>query len=58
MVDFHTHVLPFMDDGSQSIGESLTLLRMLNAQGVTGAMWLIVGMLAVLNFGKIGKIKK
>lgn len=34
MVDFHTHILPFMDDGSQSIGESLTLLRMLNAQGV------------------------
>ena len=31
---------------------------MLNAQGVTGAMWLIVGILAVLNFGKIGKIKK
>lgn len=34
MVDFHTHILPGIDDGSQSIGESVTLLRMQLRQGV------------------------
>lgn len=34
MVDFHTHILPGIDDGSQSIGESVTLLRMQMRQGV------------------------
>lgn len=34
MVDFHSHVLPQMDDGSQSLEESLSLLRMLAEQGV------------------------
>lgn len=34
MVDFHSHVLPQMDDGSRSLEESLSLLRMLAEQGV------------------------
>lgn len=34
VVDFHTHVLPQIDDGSASIKESLALLRMEAEQGV------------------------
>ena len=34
VVDFHTHILPVIDDGSQSISESVTLLRMQMHQGV------------------------
>lgn len=34
MVDFHSHVLPQVDDGSQSVEESVSLLRMLSEQGV------------------------
>lgn len=34
MIDFHTHILPCMDDGSGSIGESLSLLRLEARQGV------------------------
>lgn len=34
MIDFHTHILPFMDDGSKSIEESLAMLEMLKKQGV------------------------
>lgn len=34
VVDFHTHVLPQIDDGSASIEESLALLRMEAEQGV------------------------
>lgn len=33
--DFHSHVLPGMDDGSASLEESLELLRMLARQGMT-----------------------
>ncbi|MDR1158002.1 MAG: capsular polysaccharide biosynthesis protein [Oscillospiraceae bacterium] len=35
MTDFHTHILPMMDDGSQSVGESVAMLARLQAQGVT-----------------------
>ena len=35
MIDLHTHILPNVDDGSQSLDESLALLRMLEGQGVT-----------------------
>lgn len=35
VVDFHTHVLPQIDDGSTSIQESLALLRMEAEQGIT-----------------------
>ena len=38
MTDFHTHILPGIDDGSQSTEESLALLRMLGEQGVTRAV--------------------
>ena len=34
MVDFHSHVLPGIDDGSKSVEESLSLLSMLSSQGV------------------------
>ena len=34
VVDFHTHVLPGIDDGSTSIEESLAMLRMEAEQGV------------------------
>lgn len=34
MVDFHSHILPKIDDGSRSVQESLELLKMLSEQGV------------------------
>ena len=34
MIDFHTHILPEMDDGSRSVEESLSMLRAEQAQGV------------------------
>lgn len=34
VVDFHTHVLPKIDDGSRSVKESLAMLRMEAEQGV------------------------
>ena len=34
MVDFHTHILPKMDDGSRSSEESVAMLRMLAEQGI------------------------
>ncbi len=34
MIDFHSHILPKLDDGSQSTQESVALLRLLAQQGV------------------------
>ena len=34
MIDLHSHILPFVDDGCQSLEESLTLLSDHVAQGV------------------------
>lgn len=34
ITDFHSHILPFMDDGSKSVEESLEMLRMLSGQSV------------------------
>lgn len=34
IVDFHSHVLPCIDDGSASVEESLTMLRMEAEQGI------------------------
>lgn len=34
MIDFHTHILPNMDDGSQSVVESVELLNTLENEGV------------------------
>ncbi len=34
MIDFHSHVLPGIDDGSRSVKESLELLAMEKAQGI------------------------
>ena len=33
-IDFHTHILPQVDDGSQSIEESLQMIKALRASGV------------------------
>lgn len=34
MIDFHTHILPCVDDGSQSVSESISMLREEARQGV------------------------
>ena len=34
MIDFHTHILPGMDDGSKSVSESLQMLRLEARQGI------------------------
>lgn len=34
MIDFHSHILPCMDDGSRSVEESVAMLRALSEQGV------------------------
>lgn len=34
MIDFHTHILPGIDDGSHSVEESLEMLRLEMSQGV------------------------
>ncbi len=34
-IDFHSHVLPNIDDGSRSLEESIALLRLLAQQGIT-----------------------
>lgn len=34
MLDFHTHILPGIDDGAQSVEESIAMLKMLKEQGV------------------------
>ncbi len=34
MVDFHSHILPCIDDGSKSVEESIKLLKLLKEQGV------------------------
>ena len=35
MIDFHSHILPGIDDGSKSVCESIKLLEMLKEQGIT-----------------------
>lgn len=34
VTDFHTHILPMMDDGSKSAEESIQMLKLLKSQGV------------------------
>ncbi len=34
MIDFHSHILPKVDDGSRSVEESIKLLEMLASQGI------------------------
>lgn len=38
MIDFHTHILPGIDDGSSSVEESVRMLEMLEQQGVKKAL--------------------
>lgn len=35
MIDWHTHILPAMDDGSHNLNESISLLNMQVSQGVS-----------------------
>lgn len=35
MIDFHSHILPGIDDGSKNVEESLLLLHMLEEQGIS-----------------------
>lgn len=35
MIDFHSHILPGMDDGSKSVEESVEMLKALSEQGIT-----------------------
>ncbi len=35
MVDFHSHILPYLDDGAQNMGQSLEMARMAVQSGVT-----------------------
>lgn len=35
MIDWHSHILPAVDDGSQSVEESIEMLDMLTEQGVS-----------------------
>jgi len=35
MIDFHSHVLPRVDDGSKGLAESIAMLESMKAQGVT-----------------------
>lgn len=34
MIDWHSHVLPALDDGASDVNESIKLVRLLNSQGV------------------------
>lgn len=35
MIDFHSHILPGIDDGSRSVEESIALLTQMREQGIT-----------------------
>ena len=35
MIDWHTHILPEMDDGSHCVAESISMVNMQAAQGVS-----------------------
>lgn len=35
MTDFHTHILPAIDDGSKSVAESIEMLTALSEQGIS-----------------------
>lgn len=38
IVDFHSHLIPGVDDGAQNVEQSLTALRAMAAQGITTAI--------------------
>ena len=38
IIDFHSHLIPRVDDGSQSVGQSLEALRAMAEQGITTAV--------------------
>ena len=53
MIDFHSHILPAMDDGSRNIEESLQMLRMLQEQGVERVIATLRSDTFVFGFGRI-----
>ena len=38
IVDFHSHVLPGIDDGSRSVEESLVMLKRMQDQGIAAVV--------------------
>ena len=38
MIDWHSHILPGVDDGSRDVAESISLIQMQSAQGVSTIM--------------------
>ena len=38
VIDFHSHILPGIDDGSQSLAQSMAMLQMEAAQGIRGIL--------------------
>lgn len=38
MIDWHTHILPEMDDGSHDVAESISMIHMLVSQGIGTVM--------------------
>ena len=38
MFDIHSHILPAIDDGAQYLEESLKLLELMRAEGITHVM--------------------
>jgi protein-tyrosine phosphatase len=38
MIDWHSHILPMMDDGSRSVAQSLQMLSALSAEGISCAV--------------------
>jgi protein-tyrosine phosphatase len=38
LIDIHSHILPGLDDGSQSMEETLAMLKMAAADGITGVV--------------------
>ena len=35
MIDWHSHILPSLDDGSKSVNESISMLKLLSGQGIS-----------------------
>lgn len=45
LTDYHCHILPKMDDGSESVEMSIKMLEMMKLQGVVGLLQLRIFML-------------
>jgi protein-tyrosine phosphatase len=58
MIDIHSHLLPGIDDGSRSLGQSLEVLRRMVAEGVTGLVCTPHVTASELNAGPEGAIAR